>query len=104
MIHPKMRLDEIRQTNPVIEKLVVLIRPQQFGRESGLVKNPPELVLRMRVIGAALSRDRAGSGAAKDDVKIVFQNIVKDVTQRYWLAHRMRAIHSISPLASVRSA
>jgi len=79
MIHPKMGFHEISETDSVIEEIAILMRLQKLGGKARLVKNPPELVLRMRVIGSGFRGRRPHGGPAKNNLKGFAEQVVENV-------------------------
>ena len=79
MIHPKVGFHEVRETDPVIEKIAVLMRLQQLGGESCFMENLPEFVLRMRVIRAGFRGRRPHGGPAKNNLKGFAEQVVENV-------------------------
>src|SRR4051812_3761912 len=102
-----MRLHEVGKTDPMLQKIAVLMRLHQARGQSGLVQNLPELVLLVCVVGFCFGRCRSGSHPAQNNAQGFLQQIVQNirqVRQRYWLAHTIRAIHTTSAASSARSA
>src|SRR3984885_16279643 len=93
MIHSKMRFHEIRETDPVIEKIAILTGLQQFRGKFGLKQNPPELILRVRVIRAGFRGRRPHCGSTKDDLKGFAEEIVENI--RHFTASPIRFARSI---------
>src|SRR5205823_8743733 len=58
----------VGQADPVVERLELLVRTQEPGREAGGVEQPPEVVPRIREMGSSSRRDEAGVDPAEDDV------------------------------------
>src|SRR4029079_11672647 len=78
-VHPCARFHQVGQADPVLRQVAILMRLQQLGSEVGLVQNPPELVLPVRVVRTGGGGCRPRGSAAQHDLKRILQQVTQDV-------------------------
>ena len=78
VVHAADVLREIGETDPEPRQHAIFVRAQEPRRQPDAVQRPPELVLRMRIIGAALRRHGPRRRAAEDDLQARLEDVGQD--------------------------
>ena len=78
----------VRDADPELEQLELLVRLVEPRREAGVVEQPPEVVARIREVRAGRRRDAARVDAAEDDVEARRED-VRDVARRVGRCHEL---------------
>ena len=68
-------LRQIREADADVAELGEVLRGETTWSQSKLSQRAPEIIPRMRIVDAQLSRTPTGCGADKDHVKVVAQNV-----------------------------